>query len=147
MGNSAPPEGFHLYMKRLLILAFAVIAGLPAYGASLGTAARTVVPQDVQQIISVDYRTLRDSQAGRELRDKVLPENLKQFQDSLKAIGVDPDRDVDQLVFASYRIKSGLQTVGIAQGQFAAAKIKASLKTKKVQPTVFHKTAIYPMSG
>jgi hypothetical protein len=135
-------------MKRIItFFAVAVLSGLPAFAASLGTAAKTVVPQDIQQIISVDYRTLRDSQSGRELKEKVLPENLKQFQDSLKSVGIDADKDVDQLIFASYRVKSGLQTVGIAQGQFAAAKIKTSLKTKKVQPSVFHKVAIYPMSG
>lgn len=136
-------------MKRILtFVAVLAVSGVPAFAAPMGSAARTVVPQDVQQIISVDYRSMRDSHAGQELKAKVLPENLKQFQDSLKAIGIDSEKDIDQLIFASFRTKSGgLQTVGIANGQFAANKVKAKLKLNKVQPTVFHKTPIYGMSG
>ena len=41
---------------------------LPAFAAPLSSNARTVVPSAIQQIISVDYRALRDSQTARALR-------------------------------------------------------------------------------
>ena len=50
-------------MKRTLVTLFAFIAsGLPGFAASLGTAARTVIPVEVQQVINVDfYRRMRSS--------------------------------------------------------------------------------------
>ena len=42
-------------MKRTLVIMLAFLAsGLTAFVASLGTAARTVIPVEVQQIINVD---------------------------------------------------------------------------------------------
>ena len=38
-----------------------------------------------------------------QLKQQVLPDNLKQFEAALKGIGIDPDKDVDTLAFASFR--------------------------------------------
>src|SRR3954464_9201431 len=90
-------------MKRIVFLVFLLVA--PAvfmYAAALGTSARAVIPSEVQQIISVDYRTLRNSPTALSLKERVLPENLKQFEIALKSAGVKED-DVDQLTFALFR--------------------------------------------
>ena len=78
-----------------------------AIAAPLSSNARTVVPSAIQQIISVDYRALRDSQTAHALRDRVLPDYLKQFETALKAAGIDPDKDVEQLTLISYRSSKG----------------------------------------
>jgi len=66
-------------MKRLaLFLVFAI--AVPTFAASLGSNARTVIPSQVQQIISVDYRALKNSDTGLALKAKVMPENLKEFE-------------------------------------------------------------------
>src|SRR5579863_5301771 len=105
-------------MKQLVISV--VLSGLmclPASASPLSSNARTVVPSAVQQIISVDYRDLRDSQTARALKDRVMPDNVKQFESALKGAGIDPDKDVEQLTFVSYRADKGmLRSVGIAQG-------------------------------
>src|SRR5207237_9728162 len=91
-------------MKRVFWLAGALLLlGSFASAAALGTAARNVIPSEVQQIISVDYRTLRDSPTALSLKERVLPENLKQFETALKSAGVNPEKDVDQLTFAIFR--------------------------------------------
>ena len=59
-----------------------------ALAAPLSTNARTVLPVQVQQIVSVDYRSLRNSPSGMALKDRVLPDNLKTFEHSLRGLGV-----------------------------------------------------------
>src|SRR5213594_3486332 len=90
-----------------------------AWAMPLGSSARTVIPSDIQQIISVDYRALKNSDTAMALKQQVLPENLKEFEGVLKSVGINPDKDVEQLTFAAYRSgKQGMRVVGVAQGQF-----------------------------
>jgi hypothetical protein len=77
-----------------------------ALAAPLGTGTRAVLPAQIQQIVSVDYRALRNSPSGMALKNRVLPENLKTFENSLRGMGIDPDSDVEQLTFVAYRIKA-----------------------------------------
>lgn len=114
----------------------------------LGTSARTVIPSDIQQIISVDYRALRSSETAMALKAQVLPENLKQFEGALKGAGVNTDKDVDQLIFASYRVpKQGVRIVGIAQGLFPVKTFNKRMALKKIKPRKYRDAALYPMSG
>ncbi len=114
----------------------------------LGTSARTVIPQDVQQIISVDYRAIRSSDTAMQLKQQVLPEALKQFEASLKGVGINPDQDVEQLTFASYRLpKQGVRIVGIAQGTFPTKVVLKKFAVKKIKPTKYRNDFLYPMSG
>ncbi|MBV9072849.1 MAG: hypothetical protein JOZ10_04380 [Acidobacteria bacterium] len=118
-----------------------------AFASSLASATRAVIPEDVQQIINVDYRSMEDSESGQALKARVLPEQLKKFETALKGVGINPDKDVDQLTFASFRVKSGLQVIGIAQGDFASNKVVAKLKTKKIKPATYRDSAMYPLDG
>jgi hypothetical protein len=126
----------------VLVMASAVFA------AALGTAANAVIPSDVQQIISVDYRRMADSPTAMALKARVLPDNLKTFETALRHVGVNPDHDVDQLTFASFRTpRQGVRIVGIAQGQFARAKVLKRMRAQKIQPSKFRTSFLYPMSG
>src|SRR5581483_2390451 len=124
-------------MKRMVWTAVLLaMAAAPVWSASLGSSARTIIPSEVQQIISVDYRALRSSSTAMALKERVLPENLKQFETALRGMGLDLDQDVDQLDFISFRDGSTLHTIGIAQGQFPtmqfgdAASVKLALDTR-----------------
>jgi hypothetical protein len=67
------------------MLGAAMAAGLLMGTASaipLNSSARAVVPADLQQLISVDYRTLKDSDTAMQLKQQVLPDNLKEFESS-----------------------------------------------------------------
>jgi hypothetical protein len=118
-----------------------------SFASSLASATRAVIPTDVQQVINVDYRGMEDSQSGKALKARVLPEQLKKFETALKGVGIDPEQDVEQLTFASFRVKSGLQVVGIAQGEFAANKVMARLKSKKIKATKYRESSMYPLDG
>ncbi len=129
------------------IVAFALFLSVGGWAMPLGTSARAVIPSDIQQIISVDYRALRSSDTAMALKAQVLPENLKQFEGALKGVAIDPDKDVDQLVFASYRVpKQGVRIVGIAQGLFPVKAFYKKMTLKKIKPHKYRDTLIYPMS-
>jgi hypothetical protein len=132
--------------KGLSVLCVAILAST-AMAAPIGSSIRPAIPADVQQLICVDYRALKNSDTAQQLKAQVLPENLKQFETALKGIGIDPDRDVDQLTFISYRHpKQGLEIVGAAQGVFATKTVLKKLRLKKVRPVKYHDAEIYPMS-
>ena len=134
-------------MKQFLTgLFLSAVFCLPAFAAPLSSNARTVVPSAIQQIISIDYRTLRDSPSARALKDRVLPDNLKEFENALKGAGIDPDKDMEQLTFVTYRsAKSGLRSIAIAQGPFKQKEFLQKMRLKKIKPEKYLLSYIYPM--
>jgi hypothetical protein len=119
-----------------------------AWGAAMPSSARNAVPSTVQQIISVDYRTLKNSDTAMALKQQVLPPSLKEFEDHLKSVGIDPDKDADQLTFASYRgPKNEVRVVGVAQGSFSSKVVLKKMRLNKIKPVKYHDSDIYPMSS
>ncbi len=132
--------------KGLIVLSLAM-APAASFAAPLPSSVRPAIPAQVQQLICVDYRALKNSDTAQQLKEQVLPENLKQFETALKGIGVSTDRDVDTLTFVSYRQpKQGVQIVGAAQGVFSLKTVTAKLRIKKIKPVKYHDSDIYPMS-
>jgi hypothetical protein len=114
----------------------------------IASSARSMVPSEIQQLIGVDYRALKDSPTALQLKDQVLPPDLKSFETSLKGIGIDSEHDLDQLNFVSFRTsKVGIQIVCVAQGSFSAKAVLKKLRLKKIVATKYNKTSIYPMDG
>src|SRR5271165_3191028 len=132
-------------------LSCAVVVGMllgVANAKPLNSSARAVIPADLQQLISVDYRALKDSPTAMQLKQQVLPDNLKQFEAALKGIGIDPDKDVDTLAFASFRTpKMGIKGVGVAAGPFAMKAVLKKMTVQKIKPTKYRLASIYPMDG
>jgi len=133
-------------MKKLSALFVLFFAGA-AMASPIGTSARQVIPRDIQQIIVVDYRALNSSPTALALKNRVLPDPLKQFESNLRNSGVNPDTDLDQIVFATYKTGTGLHMIGVAQGQFSGQKVVQRLKLKKVKAEAFRGTSIWPMAG
>ena len=134
-------------MNRVKVLLSLLVLAGSAWALPLGSAARVVIPSDVQQIISVDYRTMKDSNTAMALKAQVLPENLKQFEAAMKGTGIDPEHDVDQLTFVSYRIKQGTRVMGVAQGSFSGKAVVKKLTLRKVKPIKYRTADIYPMNN
>ena len=126
---------------------FIVLAGL-AYAMPLNSSARSCVPADLLQLISVDYRALKDSPTAMALKQQLMPDNIKQFEAALKGIGLDPEKDVDTLTFASFRTgKQGVKTVGVAAGPFNMKAVLKKMKLQKYVPKKYGNADIYPMDG
>jgi len=116
-----------------------------ATAAPLGTNTRTVLPLQLQQVISVDYRSLRNSPSGIALKDRVMPDNLKAFEKSLRGVGLNPDADVEQLTFVSYRTAKGVtREFGVASGQFDPKKVLGRYAAKKTKPAKDRDASLWP---
>jgi len=136
------------FVKVSIVLMLLVAATL-SRAAQLSTDARTAVPHEVQQLVVIDYRAMQNSAAAMGLRDRVMPPELKQFDEALRKSGLNDNHDVDELAFALFRPAAGsdaLVTVGIAQGQFDTAEIIANFKKEKVKATLVRTNRIYPLA-
>ena len=62
----------------------------------LNSSARAVIPADLQQLFSIDYRAIKDSPTAMQLKAQIgTQDNIKQFEEALKGVGINPDKDVD----------------------------------------------------
>src|SRR5215472_8848760 len=136
-------------MKKFIFsLLSAMLLASSSFAAPLSSSARTVVPSAIQQILSVDYRAMRGSQPALALKNRVLPESLKQFETALRSFGIDPNTDVEQITFVTYRpAKGGLAAIGIAQGPFKQQDFLKKMKLKGVKPEKYLLSYMYPMGS
>ncbi len=125
------------------------MASLPASASQLATESQAAVPKDVQQLIVVDYPKMENSDIAMKLRAKVLPPELKRLEDSLEKSGMNVERSVTQLAFASYRMPGMESTriVGIASGQFPVQEFLDGFKKHHVKGTQVRNETIYPMGN
>jgi hypothetical protein len=128
-----------------LLAVFGLTATLPLVAAQLGQDARAAIPKNVTQVIVVDYHAMQNSPAAMEMKAKILPRELKQLEQALNSSGLNENRDIDELAFASFKDGSGVHIVGVAQGQFSPEDILAGLRKHKVKSTLYRKNEIYPM--
>jgi hypothetical protein len=126
---------------------FAAAASLPA--AQLSTDARSAIPHDVQQLVAIDYHAMENSPSAMDLRERVMPPELKRFEDALHKSGLNENHDVEQLAFALFRPKNEgeqLETVGVAQGQFSVQDIVANFRKQKLRATLVRSNRVYPLA-
>ena len=143
---------FRGIMKLLKVCLVSLLMGIMlasiAYAMPINSSARSCVPADLLQLISVDYRALKDSSTAMALKQQLMPDNIKQFEAALKAIGIDPDKDVDTLTFASFHSgKQGVKNIGVAAGPFNMKAVLKKMKLQKFVPKKYGNSDVYPMDG
>lgn len=133
----------------VVLLAGVAMAPSMARAAQLSIDARASIPRDVQQIIVVDYRAMQNSPAAMQLKDRVLPPELKRLETALKSSGLQVDDDADTLAFAAYNIPGSQSTriLGVAQGQFDYEAVLAKFAKQKTKPVILRNNRIYPMGA
>jgi len=133
---------------KVTIPACLLAAAVSAPAAQLSGDARAAIPHEVQQLVVIDYRAMQNSPTAMQLRDRVMPPDLKQFEEALRKSGLNDNHDVDELAFALFRTGASsdqLETVGIAQGQFDVQGIMDNFKKQKVTPKALRTNRIYPL--
>ena len=131
-------------------VAAVLVAGASAlHAAQLSGDGRSSIPKDVQQIIVVDYRAMQNSNAAMQLKDRVLPPELKRLESALKSSGLKVDQDADTLAFAAFRTPGATSSriLGVAQGQFQTQSILASFAKSKTKPVMIRNNSVYPMGS
>src|ERR1035441_3550013 len=79
---------------RVSIPAILLAAAASASAAQLSTNASTAIPHDVQQLVAIDYHAMENSTSAMDLRERVMPPELKRFEDALKNSGLNENHDV-----------------------------------------------------
>jgi len=134
-------------MKKLCVVVL-LLCATAGFAMPIASSGRALVPAEVQQLIGVDYRALKDSPTAQQLKDQVLPPELKNFETSLKGFGIDGERDLDSLSFISFRTpKVGIQMFCIAQGSFSAKVVLKKMKLKKIMGSKYGTSRVYPMDS
>ncbi len=127
-----------------LWLAFAALARpVMASGVSADTIA--LFPKNTGELGYVDLKKARGEKWFPALREQILPEKFKQFERFLASAGVDPNSQVDEMVWglvpdatgkddkgASTGVPSSEQTVGIAMGNYNPDSTEAYFKQQKL---------------
>lgn len=144
--------------QKVSIATTLLAAATLAPGAQLSSDARGAVPHEVQQLVVIDYREMENSATAMNLRERVMPPELKQFDEALTKSGLNDNHDVDQLAFAMFRAPvtgaksrssngsdDRMVTLGIAQGQFALQDILASFKKQLIKPKLVRTNKVYPL--
>ena len=135
-------------MKLFKICLASLLLVSMAYAMPLASSARSCIPAELLQLISVDYRTIKDSPTAMAMKQQLLPDNIKQFEAALKNIGINPDKDVDTLTFASFHSgKQGVKTIGVASGPFNMKAVLKKMKLESVTPKKIGTALVYPMDG
>jgi hypothetical protein len=137
-------------VKACLTAMLAVLGVGMANATPLNSSSRAVVPADLQQLISVDYRALRDSPTAIALKQQIMAsqQSLQEFEGALKGVGVNPDKDIDTLSLPSFRTaKQGIRIIGIATGPFNMKAVIKKMALRKIKPTKYHNADLYPMEG
>ncbi len=135
-------------LAKFSVSALCLAMTIPVHAAQLSGDARSAVPHEVQQLVVIDYRAMQNSNSAMELRDRVMPPDLKQFDEALRKSGLNDNHDVEALAFALFRTGTSsdeLETVGIAQGQFDTQGIIANFRKQKVAAKLIRTNRTYPL--
>ena len=130
----------------LLALMFAMVK--PAKAGGVGADTIALFPKETGEFGYVDLKKARAMKWFPALQEQVLPERFRQFEKFLASAGVDPNSQVDELVWglvpevmkkndkgANTEIPSSEQTVGIAMGNFNPESTEAYFKQQKLPTT------------
>ncbi|MCU1321549.1 MAG: hypothetical protein JWM43_1198 [Acidobacteriaceae bacterium] len=129
----------------LALAATMISAPAFVFAAQLSSDGKASIPRDVQQLIVVDYHAMQNSSAAMEMKDRVLPPELKRLEAAMKTSGLKVDQDADTLAFAAFKAGEGTRIVGVAQGQFHTRELLANFTKQKVKPIMIRNNSIYPM--
>jgi hypothetical protein len=117
------PARFYAGVVAALVVVLTIPALLCAQQAS--RASLTIFPADTQQVAYSNFAQLRSSSDYPQIRQHVLYPQLRGFQEFLRSLGVDPEKDVDE-VLLGWRGESlsGPGSFGVAAGRFEPDKVR-----------------------
>ncbi len=126
--------------KSLLVAALALCAVLAPVCGAAGTVQPDIIglfPKDINEFAYADLKSARKFPWYAQLKEQMLPGRFKQFEAFLASAGIDPERQVNEVVWGVMAAtpETGEQLVGVALGQYAPETAEAYFKQQKL-PTV-----------
>lgn len=133
-----------LLLTSCLVAALALLPR-PSAADTLSTAIIGMFPKDIGEFAYADLKSARRYAWFPQLRDQMLPSRLREFEQFLRAAGVDPDTQVDELAWGAIPASKdrGEQIVGVALGQFSPSTAEDQFKQKKLPAINVHGYNLY----
>jgi hypothetical protein len=135
-----------------------MVAAMATPAKASGVSADTIAlfPKNTGEIGYVDLKKARGEKWFPALREQILPERFRQFEKFLASAGVDPNSQVDELVWAlvpdamnkddkgaSTGVPSSEETVGIAMGSYNPDTTEAYFKQQNLATTKLGDFTLY----
>jgi hypothetical protein len=139
-------------MKRIwvgigLLCGLAVWAAAPAAAQELPAQVLALYPQQVGELVFVDLQSARRSPHYARLKAQVLPERFRELETWAQRLGVDFDRNVDQIswAFVSSGDAANSDFVGIAEGAFYLDEIRKVVANSEIGVSDYNGATVYSL--
>jgi len=142
----------------LLTLAFALPR--PARAGQVGPDTIALFPKEVGEFGYADLKKARTMKWFTQLQQQVLPERFKEFEKFLASPGIDPNTQVEELVWGlvadmdakaaaigSSAVPSGEEIIGIALGNFNPDAVERYFKQQKLPTFKQHGMTLFPFGS
>jgi hypothetical protein len=149
-------------IKRILSLAILIVLigawpGTSRAG-SLGSDIIGLFPKETGEFAYADLKQARQFPWFAQLKEQMLPQKFREFEQFLASAGVDPNSQVTELAWAlvpdkspadtgGSSVPSSEQIVGIALGQFQPSSAEAYFTAKKLPVVKIRTFSLFPFGG
>lgn len=117
----------------LLVLSL-FFAARPAAGQGLANQVVGLYPERTGEVIFVDLKTLRSSRHYPQIKAQVLPQQFRSLEQWINVLGMDFERQVQQLSWAFVPAEGGaVELIGVAEGSFGATEVEQNARKLKLE--------------
>ena len=116
-----------------------------AFAGSLSTSVTGMFPKDVGEFAYADLKSARKFPWFSQLREQLLPNRFRQFEQFLTSAGVDPNSQVDELAWGTLASgkDGGEEIVGVALGTYNPSSSEDRFKQQKLPMFEVHGYHLY----
>lgn len=138
-------ERRNMFLAVAALLALLAVTAKPVKAGGVGADTLGLFPKETGEFGYVDLKKARTMKWFPALEQQVLPERFREFEKFLASAGVDPNTQVDEMVWGlvasstvtdsngvTSTIPSGEHTVGIAMGNYNPQSTEAYFKAQKL---------------
>ena len=123
-------------------LVLALVAALAPARVAAGSVQPNIIglfPKDVGEFAYADLKSARKFSWYAQLKEQILPGRFRQFEAFLTSAGIDPERQVNEIVWAvtAPTTETGEQIVGVALGIYSPESAEAYFKQQKLPTAKF----------
>lgn len=137
-------QRFGLTLVVGVILAGTVVLA-PAGAQSLAQPVLGLYPPETGEVVFVDLQATRRSPYYAQLKEQVLPERFRDLAGLAARLGVDFDRNVDQLSWAYVKTESlaHADLMGVAEGTYFLDEIQRAAAAHQLRMTMYRGTPVF----
>jgi hypothetical protein len=121
--------------RKAISLAVLIVAFALAPAVRAGTVQPQIIglfPKEIGEFAYADLKSARKFSWYAQLKEQMLPSRFRQFEAFLASAGMDPNRQVDELVWAAVMKDGGEYVLGVALGQFSPETAENFFKQQKL---------------